>query len=709
MALVHTTSKLPLATVQKQNEENNEIVKIDDSDTILDSWEKKPAALLHISIRNKKSNRDKRSQSISSSSFDSQNSNDHSMPSSPTTTQTDGKPKDTPPTKMRSKKQLKSKVLELTSPSMSQIQLHQSLPLAWDASTWRPRRRSTKRKEQGPEKSTNSPPKKYRMDTSVPVIAQYIETCTYPDRNTAAAEICRRMRNNYDHSQTQQRLFFPLSVSTTLEPFRPLGGINSNLSPYGLYRWLRVRMTAGHVRSSFSILHKQLQEGYEDAKNIMGKMNGGTYPEMQVPELLLIRDRLASLWCVYVHFTLEVGKVTLPDDKPQRTPQLANSNQISTTSRSDTSQNVPEFNMDDTGSEKCASVEDVPETQQQLPNFLDGGLRNDAPMVVPLKRSIVEKIYQRKEKNGLNAKVRFTDAIETSTSISTISRTTANTDSVLGAPTLTTKEQVVSKKTSATRKTHTNKPKERPKYRNKAGGNKKSSGRRKPKVTFQDIVHHAISLLWNARECPLVGNHTALSICLGRLLVSSTALQETKVKSNSTQMPRTQMLETIQFAIAACWDGIDPGQSDTQITDEFKLNDSTTQNIIDHLSLVDFKGKLHHEKRISHQTLLGEFKAVSELPQYLRARGGSLENTAFMFNDQNTTRCLCTELNRWSRLVEKLEVFAETTYKLKPSCGGKLAFLEEELPLFLPLDVHDSEIELFDADDENQALILWEW
>ncbi|KAL3893843.1 MAG: hypothetical protein SGARI_007931 [Bacillariaceae sp.] len=109
------------------------------------------------------------------------------------------------------------------------------------------------------------------------------------------------------------------------------------------------------------------------------------------------------------------------------------------------------------------------------------------------------------------------------------------------------------------------------------------------------------------------------------------ALKQTPVSSNRTELSRQQMKQAIQLAVGAFWDAIDPSNSDSGVAEKFARNGSSSKNVTDFLALVDFKEKkLHHEKRISHQTLQEEFKTVFELPKYLRVKLGSHENAVFV-------------------------------------------------------------------------------
>ena len=74
---------------------------------------------------------------------------------------------------------------------------------------------------------------------------------------------------------------------------------------------------------------------------------------------------------------------------------------------------------------------------------------------------------------------------------------------------------------------------------------------------MRGLFNLAISILLNARDCPLVGNHAAIGICLGRLIVSSAVVKNSTSDSFRVELSRKNMMENIQSAIDVCWSNID--------------------------------------------------------------------------------------------------------------------------------------------------------
>jgi hypothetical protein len=456
----------------------------------------------------------------------------------------------------RSLSKRRTKVQELISAETLSSSGPSAAPLKGDDSAWKPRKRKLQCIKE--YKATASPgpnvTKRYRLDTSKSTL-KHLRRCTHAPDNTKAGVICKRLQNTGKYDSTENHLFFDVTHSETTPLVSSTAG-NEAFSPYVVYRWLRVRMAAGLVRSSFAFMHRLLQKGYEEAKNIMGKMDQCAFPGQFMSELLAVRSRLASIWCVYTHFLVEAGKL---------------------------------------------------------------------------------------------------------------------------------------------------------------GIKKKCAGQPKTNVMYQDIVTFAVSVLWNARDCPLVGNHGAMTICLGRLVVSTWAISETKTGNDSAELKRKGVLERIRVAIAACWDAVDYTRADLNMFHQLSIDDTLFKQVTLHLSMVELPGKkLFNEKRSNPQSLQEEFGMISKLPLFLRGTGTALKKASYMFDDRNATRTLCSELNRWSRLETELEKTTQRSMTLTPcpSSNGKQAFMEEELPLFSSLEVKWADMDLFavdDGGDDSNALVIWKW
>ncbi|KAG7366719.1 hypothetical protein IV203_029389 [Nitzschia inconspicua] len=435
-----------------------------------------------------------------------------------------------------------------------------SSTLQWDDSAWTPRKRKLEKIHENKSNSlamidtVASPAKRYRLMAASPSILKHIERCSFPPINSKAGEICKRLRNAMKHGVAERRLFFDISN----QPAASATPREAACSPFILYRFLRVRMAAGLLRSSFSMMHQLLRNGYDEATEYLEKMDRCASAGTFMNELLMVRDRLASLWCVYAHFIMEVGKLGIV---PKKKPQLR---------------------------QKTATVG----------------------------------------------------------------------------------------------------------------------------VTYQEIAAFAISVLWHARDCALVGNQGAVTLCLGRLLVSSPAITETKVENNYTELKRSLVLEKIRMAILTCWDSVDWTRADQLVLQGLSMRKSAMEQVTEHLSLVDFPGlKVHQEKSANPQILQDDFESILMLPHFLRDNLKVLKNSSFIFDDRNSTRTLCLELNRWSSLKVQLERDRETTVALSLSRNeGKVpCMVEEQLPLFKAIDLSKASMDLYTSDPEDDALLLWKW
>jgi hypothetical protein len=145
---------------------------------------------------------------------------------------------------------------------------------------------------------------------------------------------------------------------------------------------------------------------------------------------------------------------------------------------------------------------------------------------------------------------------------------------------------------------------------------------------------HAIAVLKAATACPLVGNHSWITLAAARL----TILQSLG-NNSSSEMSTRKTTESVRVAIALCWDSIVP--MDGPSREETSL-----------LALASHElcfSPLMKEK-VTVGVLKKSFKAVSALPT--RFRG--ISDTAFILDDKNSILAVCTEVSRLSRLQEKL-------------------------------------------------------
>lgn len=230
-------------------------------------------------------------------------------------------------------------------------------------------------------------------------------------------------------------------------------------------------------------------------------------------------------------------------------------------------------------------------------------------------------------------------------------------------------------------------------------------------TTHHDVVAFAISALWNVRNCPLVGNHTAIIVCLGRLMITSLAIETTKVENDLVELTRSKVKERIRMSVAVCWEAVDWARADQKLLEGLFLNKFSTHQVTEFFAIIDLPGKkVHHEKRLNPQTLQGDLKSTLKLPLFLREQGAVITNASFVFDDRNAKRTVCAELNRWSRLEEQLGKYSQRTITLSPSVHtGPVSCMEEQLPLFQTVNATPAAMDLFSSKEGDDALLIWKW
>jgi hypothetical protein len=145
---------------------------------------------------------------------------------------------------------------------------------------------------------------------------------------------------------------------------------------------------------------------------------------------------------------------------------------------------------------------------------------------------------------------------------------------------------------------------------------------------------HAIAVLKAATACPLVGNHSWITLAIARL----TILQSLG-DNNSSEMSTRKTTDSIRVAIALCWDTIVP--MDGPSREETSLLALTSHELC--------FSPLTKEK-VTVGVLKESFEAVSALP----TRFLGISYTSFILDDNDSILAVCTEVNRLSRLQEKL-------------------------------------------------------
>eukprot|EP00751_Fragilariopsis_kerguelensis_P039898 CAMPEP_0171004792 /NCGR_PEP_ID=MMETSP0736-20130129/17950_1 /TAXON_ID=186038 /ORGANISM="Fragilariopsis kerguelensis, Strain L26-C5" /LENGTH=362 /DNA_ID=CAMNT_0011434309 /DNA_START=426 /DNA_END=1512 /DNA_ORIENTATION=- len=197
---------------------------------------------------------------------------------------------------------------------------------------------------------------------------------------------------------------------------------------------------------------------YDEVKVVLKKLEISATQKEELASLVIVRDRLAGIWCVYAHFTLEVGCLALAEKVKKSSSQKKQKNMC------------------------CLSLRDT---------------------TVPCDPDSNSEMYFNFAENAGGA---FNLELENRQSVENNHREPIEDN---------------------------------------------SSDR--DNVTYDDISSHAISVLLTARDCPLVGNHTAIALSLGRMIVSSTIMEQSKVGCIQVHLPQEIMSARIRSAIDVCW------------------------------------------------------------------------------------------------------------------------------------------------------------
>lgn len=223
-------------------------------------------------------------------------------------------------------------------------------------------------------------------------------------------------------------------------------------------------------------------------------------------------------------------------------------------------------------------------------------------------------------------------------------------------------------------------------------------------ITFRDVAEHAISILSAARGCPLVGNHTLIALNFGRLIVSTSAVEYADGSLVPIPLSKCELTSKINAAIGSCWDVIRTCRGISECERRSKLSPTTTQQVIEFLAEFEFRSpKLGNEKRVSKRALEFGMKEVLNLPKTLR-EATKYERT--VFNDSNTIRALCEEINKWSRLEELVESNSEYRFRLRPSHEASSSILTDDLPLFAPLECHLETLDRVESESGSEGNTL---
>jgi len=532
-------------------------------------------------------------------------------------------------------------------------------------------------------------------------------------------------------------------------------------SPYSLYRWLRIRVTAGLVRSSFDFLHRIMKKYYDEVYEVFKNRENDL---IQKDKLLSLRDRLAGLWCVYAHFTLEVGclvfakererersswKKTLIQNTHVGNGRLGRPNINLGTAKigdgiefmpcnSNNSNNASDFEDDQKFSivvknnsdslpkpgiqvekrSKAALEKDpqlFPKSYENLKNhpskfivtmstIYDGKylgfincmkIRNFEEFEAVSVNELAEKYVEYLNRSGVKEQKNIRSEINSICILKRIIRNLYNDSS----------GNMVEKCPSST---HTA-PRKSMKPTPQVQRGRKTS-RAQNDLTFDDFSNHAISILLAARDCPLVGNHTAIGVSLGRLIVSTTVMKELKPGCARVELSRQTFSTNIKSAIDVCWDSIDVCHCDRHTYRRYAIRpvSKTTLKSLSNFEIKCNKSNLENEIKIRIQEGI---ESTLLLPMTLR---NSVSSALFLsedmvISDEDTIRSLCKELNRWSRLGEMLKVNSHHTIRITPSFDSEMIFAAEELPLYATLKYLSDPLNHYEDVVNSGQGVIWQW
>jgi hypothetical protein len=457
-----------------------------------------------------------------------------------------------------------------------------------------------------------------------------IKDCNVPRENSVQWKLWKRL-NEPDPQKRIYLLQAPITRLNTLtsrlltenQPFEDK--ISSIGSPYILYRWLRVRLAAGLVRSCFDCLHQIIKKNYDEVEDVLKKLEINSTHNEELASLVTARDRLAGIWCVYAHFTLEVGCLAY-EEKMKKTSSSQNNNKYM----------------------GCLPPR-VNTTVLCNPNVIS---ETDSDFVDNDTVASELELYNRQSRS-------------------------------------------------------------RPVDNDHRKRIEVISSDHQENVTYDDISNHAISILLTARDCPLIGNHTAIALSLGRMIVSSTVMEQSKASCTQVHLSKEIMSAKIQSAIDVCWDNIDTCRSKSHHQSKRRFTtkpvSKTTLRLFSNFEIKN--QKLHTEKRIKKEVVLDGIESTLKLPNYIRnaLTRTSLPSDGAVIGDRNTVRCLSVELNRWSRLGEELETNHDRTIRLTPFHEPELPFLAAELPLFAPVESLSDPLKLYGDTVDAAETIIWQW
>ncbi len=229
--------------------------------------------------------------------------------------------------------------------------------------------------------------------------------------------------------------------------------------------------------------------------------------------------------------------------------------------------------------------------------------------------------------------------------------------------------------------------------------------------SFDDFSNLALSVLWHARDCPLVGNHAAIGICFGRLIVSSTVAKNSTPNSFQVEFSRRAMIENIQSAIDACWDSIDLCRLRGKKTRRYAVKPISKRTIESFSKFELYCDETNHSEVHGREVVEVGILSTLLLPMNLR---NSFPSGLFLskktgLDNRYDIDSLCKELNRLSRLGEKLELKAQNTVRLRACDDSNLSFVVDELPLYSSIEYLSDPFDDYKGISNPGKEIIWSW
>jgi hypothetical protein len=506
----------------------------------------------------------------------------------------------------------------------------------------------------------------------VKLLKKRLEQNLVPTKNGSVKRRLYKRFNGPDNTEQNNHLshwpiMSPLDTGITyLMKNQHLGGNSSSFidSPYTLYRWLRVRLVAGLVQSSFDFLHRMLKKYYNEVAEVVKNIEKDKAHTETLALLVSLRDRLAGIWCVYAHFSLEVGCLVFARARKIEKKRILDNRRCE--------KNEEKFFTMEIGVEN----EIGPRNSKNSKNTSNFGDDQNTSTVLKNKSVPIPSFLILAEKSSSNA-------------------TLCN-----GFPTNMVEKHPSPMQMASKGSMEHGSLKER----------EIEISKMQDDLSFDDFSNHAISILLVARDCPLVGNHIAIGASLGRLIVSSTVMKESKTDCTQVELSRETLLTNIKSAIDVCWDSIDVCRHNRRTNRRYALS-PISMTALRSLSNFQLKcGKSKWEREDATQVQEG-IKSTLLLPMTIR---NSLSSTLFssegmVVSDKDTTRCLCKEVNRWSRLGERLEVNSHHTIRITPSCDSEVSFAAEELPLYASVKSLSDPLNRYTDVATLGKGIIWQW